>query len=61
MKSLIDFPHFLLEREDKPERKGGGGVDVEMGGCHFFYYVAVQLHLLCVWEKVKFPSLLFIL
>ena len=25
---------MLLERVNKPER-GGGGVDVEMGGCHF--------------------------
>ena len=35
--------NFLLERGDKP--------DVEMGGCHFFYYFTVQSHLLCMWEK----------
>ena len=53
--------------EDLPkiESLGGGGgrkgitlkrgVDVEIGGegCHF-YYLTVQLHLLCVGEKVKF-------
>ena len=27
--------------------------------CYFFYYFAVQLHLLCVWEKVKFVLLHF--
>ena len=25
--------------------------DVEMGGCHFFYYSTVQSHLLCVWKN----------
>ena len=34
-------------RRDKPEK----GVDVEMGGCHFFYYFTVQSHLFCLWEK----------
>ena len=35
------------------------GVAVEVGGhCHFFYYFAVQSHLLCV-GKVRFPLLLF--
>ena len=45
-------PPFLLEKGDKPEKgrkgvgEGGGGVTIEMGGCHFFYYFAVQSHLL---------------
>ena len=51
--------NFLLEREDKPEK----GVDVEMGGCHFFYYFTVQSHLHCMWEKkvsfITFFSLVF--
>ena len=42
--------NFLLERGDKPE-KGGGGVDVEMGGLSLFYYFTVQSQLLCVWEN----------
>ena len=37
---------ILLEREVNPEK----GVDIEMGGCHFFYF-KVQLHLLCVWGR----------
>ena len=44
-------------------RKGGqtykGGVDVEMGGCHFFSYFTIQSYLLCVWGKVRFRALLF--
>ena len=40
-------PKILLERGDNPEN-WGGGADIEMGGCHFFYYFTVQLHLLCV-------------
>ena len=50
--------NFLLERRDKPV-KGGGGVDVEMEGCHFF--ITLQLHnIYCVRvRKVKFPLLLF--
>ena len=34
-------------RRDEPEK----GVDVEMGGCHFFYYFTIQSHLFCLWEK----------
>ena len=40
---------------------GGGGlrvVDVEIGGC-FFYYFTGQSHLLCVGAKARFPLLLF--
>ena len=43
-------------------KKGGGRVDVEMGGCHFFIiYISVQSHLLpvCVAGGVRFPLLLF--
>ena len=36
------LPKILLERRDKSEKEGG------RGGCHFFYYFTVQLHLLCV-------------
>ena len=41
---------------DKSE-KGGGGVDVEMGGCHFFITLQFN-HIYCVcWEsKVPFIS-----
>ena len=40
--------NFLLERGDKPEKEG---VNVEKGGCHFFYQFKVQSHLLCVRGK----------
>ena len=45
---IISFKiNFLLERGDKPVKGGGGGVDVEMGGCHFF--ITLQLnHSYCV-------------
>ena len=33
---------------DNPEKRGGAGVDIEMGGFQLFYYFTVQLHLLCV-------------
>ena len=46
----MEVSNFLLEKEDKPE-KGGGGVNVEMGGCYFFYYFTVQSQLLCVSEQ----------
>ena len=41
--SLGGVQNVLLERDDKPE-KGGGGVPL-------FYYFKVQSHLLCVWGK----------
>ena len=44
--------NFFLESGDKPE-KGGGGVDVEMGGLllSLLLYSSVQSHLLCVGGK----------
>ena len=33
---VIYLQNFLLEQGDKPEKWGGGGVNIEMGGCHFF-------------------------
>ena len=49
--STVVFKHFedFKERRDNPEKVGG--VDVEIGGCHFCYYFTVQLHLLCVCGK----------
>ena len=49
---------MLLKRRDNPEKVEKGGVDIKMGGCHFFYYFTVQLHLLCVCggSKVSFIS-----
>ena len=51
-------PKILLKRRDNPEKVEKGGVDIKMGGCHFFYYFTVQLHLLCVCggSKVSFIS-----
>ena len=48
----------FTKKGDNPE-KGGGGVDVEMGGCHFF--VTLQFNCIyCVcWGKVNFPLLHF--
>ena len=40
--------------------KGGGKVDVDMGGFHFFYYYAIQLHLLHVCAKSKVPFIMFL-
>ena len=40
--------NFLLERGDKPVKEGG--VDVEIGGCHFLFFT-VQSYLLCVGGK----------
>ena len=47
---------FLLEREDKPEK--GGGVDVEIGGCHFFTTLQFSsiTFTVCL-GKVRFPLL----
>ena len=51
---------FLLEREDKPEK--WGGVDVEIGGCHFFYYFTVQFdHIHCVFGESKVPFITFLI
>ena len=34
----LEVRNFLLERRDKPEKGGGGGgVDVQLGGCQIFY------------------------
>ena len=41
-------PKILVERADNSEK--GGGVDVEMRGCHFF--IALQFNCIyCVWGK----------
>ena len=48
-------PKILLERGSNPEK--GGGVDEEMEGLQLFYYLAIQLHFVCVrvcvcvWEQ----------
>ena len=56
IESLRLVQKFLLKRVDKPE-KGGGGVDVEMGGLPPFYYFAVQFnHIYCGQSKVPFIS-----
>ena len=46
----VGAQNFLLERGDKPV-KGGGGVDVEIGGVATFLYFTVQSYLLCVRGK----------
>ena len=56
IESLPGVPKILLERGDNPEKRG---VSVEMGCMPLFYYFTVQLHLLCVGVKVKFPLLHF--
>ena len=49
-------PKILIERRDNPEK---GGVDVEMGGCHFFITLMFNC-IYCVYRgKVKFPLLYF--
>ena len=50
-------PKFLLERGDNP----GMGVDVEIGGCHFFItlqFNSIQIYCMCL-GKVKFLLLYF--
>ena len=47
--SLGVVPKILL-------KKGGG--DIEMGGCHFFWYFTVQLHLLCVGRSFVYYILI---
>ena len=42
--------NILLERGNKPER----GVDVEIGGCHFFYYFTVQFNLIYIFRSSVF-------
>ena len=45
---------ILLERGDKPEKRGGGGVgvDIEMGGCHFFItWQFSHIYCVCVGGK----------
>ena len=39
-------------RRDKPEK----GVDVEMGGCHFFLLLYSSITFILFVGKVKFPS-----
>ena len=44
----VDKRNILLERGDKPEKEGGGGVDVEMGmgaATFLLLYSSVQSHL----------------
>ena len=49
---------FLLEQGDKPEKGVWGGVDVEMGDCHFF--VTLQFsHIYCVCGESKIPFITF--
>ena len=52
--------NVLLERRINLKR--GGGIDVEMGGCHFF--ITLQFNhiysvCVCVWGGVRLPLLLF--
>ena len=49
--------NFLLERGDKTE-KGGGGVDVEMEGCHVFITLQFN-HIYCVWRESKVSIITF--
>ena len=53
---LGEVRKFLLEREDKPEKgEGGGGVDVEMGSCHFFITLQFNhIYSVCGKSKVSF-------
>ena len=55
-----EVPKIFLERGDNPEKgRGGGGVDVEMGGCHFFIILQFSyIYCICV-GKVKFSLLCF--
>ena len=50
----------VLELPKIESLKGVPKILLERGGCHFFYYFTVQLHLLCVYgETVKFVLLYF--
>ena len=57
--SIVQFPPKKLlggtktfpRKGDNPEKRRGGGVDVENRGLPHFYYFTVQLHLLGVGEK----------
>ena len=48
------------ETERETERAGERGkIDIEMLGLPLFYFFTVQLHLLCVGEKIKVPFITF--
>ena len=53
--SHLGGTNFLLERKDKPEKRRGRGVDVEMGMLPSFYYFFMTVHV----GKVKLPLLFF--
>ena len=55
---VIYLQIFLLEQGDKPEKGVWGGVDVEMGDCHFF--VTLQFsHIYCMCGESKIPFITF--
>ena len=54
---IVGTPTFLLERGDKVVN-GGGGVDVELGGCHFFITLQFN-HIYCVCGKSKVSFITF--
>ena len=53
IESLGGMPKILLEKGDNPER----GVDVEMGGCHFF--ITLQFNCIYYVFRGKFPFITF--